>query len=99
TVSLNPNIGAAMYESDTGTFGAFLGALTVSFNPTNRLSFFVDGGLQAPEEKQGKTSLILDTGLAYIVNKDLQLDFSVGQGVSGNTPPRPFVSAGISLKF
>ncbi|WP_366945977.1 transporter [Polaromonas sp.] len=50
-------------------------------------------------ERGGRASVILDAGLGYLLAPNVQLDFSVGKGVRGNTSPRAFVSAGISTRF
>jgi len=97
--SLNPNIGVAIYESAGRTYEAGLFATTLNYNPSPILNFFVDTGVQSPETKGGRTSVIYDAGLAYIIGHDLQLDASVGTGAAGSTPPHPFVSAGISKRF
>jgi hypothetical protein len=97
---LNPNIGIADYEDGAGNmFTAGLFAMTLNYNPTPILNFFVDTGMQAPEQSHGKTQIIVDAGVAYIVGKNVQLDLSVGQGISGTTSPRPFVGAGVSVRF
>lgn len=98
--SLNPNVGIAVYEDDQNrVFTAGLLALTLSYNPSKTLSLFIDGGMQSPEEKNGKTSVILDMGVAYLLNRDVQLDFSVGAGAAGSKSPRSFFSFGISRRF
>ena len=98
--SLNPNIGVALLEgSDKRTYMTGLFAATLSYNPSKKLNLFVDMGLQSPEEKGGKSSLIVDVGMAYIIGENLQLDFSLGAGIAGATPPRRFLSAGISKRF
>jgi hypothetical protein len=98
--SLNPNIGVASYEDDSGRrFTAGLFALTLNFNPSKKLNFFLDTGQQFPERKNGRTSIIVDGGVAYMVNKDIQLDFSMGTKVAGETPPHPFLAAGVSKRF
>jgi Putative MetA-pathway of phenol degradation len=97
---LNPNIGVAQYEDGNNTmYSAGLFAMTLNYNPTPIVNFFVDTGMQGPEASHGKNSVILDAGVAYIVGKNVQLDFSVGNGVSGSTSPRPFVGAGVSIRF
>ncbi|MHB8635196.1 MAG: transporter [Fimbriimonadaceae bacterium] len=97
---LNPNIGLADYEDGAGNmFTAGLFAMTLNYNPTPILNFFVDTGMQGPEQSHGKTQIIVDAGVAYIVGKNVQFDFSVGNGVSGVTSPRPFVGAGISVRI
>lgn len=99
--SLNPNIGVGYYEDDGGdTFTTGLAALTLNyFNRDKTLNPFVDMGLQTPEVRHGKTALIVDTGIAYIVSPSVQLDISVGTGVLGGTSPHPFWSAGISKRL
>lgn len=98
--SLNPNVGVGRFEDDEGrTFFARTFAVTLSYNPTASLSLFVDGGLQSPEKRGGRASVILDAGLGYLLTPNVQLDFSAGKGVRGSTAPRAFVSAGISTRF
>lgn len=97
--SLNPNIGVAIYESGGKTYEAGLFATTLNYNPSPILNFFVDTGVQSPEIKGGRTSVIYDAGVAYIIGHDIQLDASAGTGAAGSTPPHPFVSVGISKRF
>jgi hypothetical protein len=74
-------------------------ATTLNYNPSKQLNLFVDTGVQAPEERNGATSIIYDAGIAYLINPDVQLDLSVGTGGGGRTPPHPFLAAGISKRF
>jgi hypothetical protein len=98
-LSLNPNVGVGRYEDDQGrTFTAALFAVTLNYLPTKKLNPFVDVGVQSPEESDGKSSVIFDTGLACIVGRNVQLDASIGTGAHGNSPPHPFVGFGISLR-
>ena len=98
-LSLNPNVGVGVYEDGQGkAFAAGLFALTLNYLPRKNLNPFIDFGLQAPEEKKGKASVIVDAGVAYIVGRNVQLDVSVGTRAHGQTPPRPFVSFGVSLR-
>jgi hypothetical protein len=99
--SLNPNVGLAIYEDDAGkTFAARLFALTLNYFDTKKtFNPFVDMGLQSPEVPGSSSSLIIDGGIAYILNPNLQLDFSVGTGAHGGTPPHPFWAAGISVRM
>ena len=97
-LSLNPNLGIARLDSQTGAFGAALGALTLTYSPTDRINPFVDAGAQAPEVPHGATAVIIDAGLAYIIGRDVQLDVSAGRGVHGSTPPRPFIAFGLGLR-
>lgn len=98
--SLNPNLGVGVYEDGANRiYHTGLLAMTLNFNPSKILNFFLDTGMQSQEEKNGKASVIVDTGAAYIIGRDIQLDFSIGTGAAGATPPHPFVSAGFSKRF
>jgi len=97
--SLNPNLGASTQDNGDGRFTAALAALTVQYNATKKFNVFVDGGLQAPEERGGSPALILDTGAALILGNDTQLDVEVGWGAHGQSVPSVFVGAGISRRF
>lgn len=98
-LSLNPNVGVGVYEDDKGkSFAAELLAVTLNYLPSKKLNPFVDFGLQAPEEKGGKSAVIVDWGVAYIAGHNVQLDASVGTGVHGHTAAHPFLSLGISFR-
>jgi len=98
--SLNPNVGVGAYEDGNGRrYATFLGALTVNYWPTKTLNYFVDGGLSAPESRGGRNALTVDGGVAIVTDRNTQLDLSVGTGVSGLTPARPFVAVGYSRRF
>jgi len=98
-LSLNPNIGVARYEDDQNRlFTALLFATTLNYAPTKKLNPFIDVGVQAPEATEGKTSAILDGGLAYILGRNVQLDAGFGTRVHGVTGPQPFLEFGISWR-
>jgi outer membrane putative beta-barrel porin/alpha-amylase len=96
-LSLNPNVGIARYESSEGAvFRAALAAVTLNFQPTNRLNPFVDIGYQGTAGNAA-AAVTVDAGVAWIIGRDLQLDLSVGHGLKGDAP-RPFVAAGVSVR-
>jgi Putative MetA-pathway of phenol degradation len=97
-LSLNPNVGVASYETEGGRFFTGLMALTLSYEPTPKLEWFVDTGVQTPEDEQGSSSVIVDGGAAIFLGRNAQLDVSAGTGIHGNTPPHPFVSVGFALR-
>ena len=85
--SINPNAGIEIDKhSSTAT-----AALTVQYNISKKLNVFIDGGAQ-------RSYLLLDTGAAWIVGRDTQLDISFGRGVIGDAP-KTFFAAGISRRF
>ena len=98
--SLNPNVGVGIYEDGSNRrYTAGLAAMTLNYNPSKIVNFFVDTGIQTPEEKGGKSSVIVDAGGAYIIGHDIQLDLSVGTAIAGKAGPHPFVAAGFSKRF
>jgi hypothetical protein len=98
-LSLNPNIGLGYYEDDQGkTFAAGLFALTLNYAPSKKLNPFIDLGLLAPEEKDGRSAVVIDAGIAYIIGRNVQLDASIGTGIHGQTPPHPFIAVGASFR-
>lgn len=98
--SLNPNVGIGVYQDDAQhLYTAGLFATTLSYNPSKTLNFFIDTGVQSPETKHGRTAVVVDVGTAYVLGQNVQLDFSAGSRVEGKTPPRLFLSAGISKRF
>jgi hypothetical protein len=99
-LSLNPNLGAALYEDGTGrTFGAALAAATLTYAVGKRVQVFVDSGAQAPEVRAGHSAVLFDGGAMYLVNRDTQLDVAAGRGIRGRTSPDVFWTAGISRRF
>lgn len=98
--SLNPNVGLAIEEDQEGRhFGATLLAATLAYMLRRRLEVFVDSALQKPEARGGRSSLIYDAGMAYLVSRDAQLDISAGARNRGTNPPRSIVGAGVSVRF
>ena len=81
--AINPNVGIA---SSTAT-----AALTVQYNLNPKSNVFVDGNVQ-------NSQLLLDTGIAWIVHSNTQLDASIGWGAHGDTP-RVFWALGVSQRF
>jgi hypothetical protein len=98
-LSLNPNVGVARYEGSSGElFSTTLGALTLTYQPSPRVSPFLDAGYQSREDSGGSWSMIVDAGLGYLVGRDVQLDVSAGTGAHGDSAPRPFVAIGVSAR-
>lgn len=96
--TLNPNAGIAWYEGDEGRYTAGLFALTLEFESSPGLAWFVDTGIQTPEEAGGATSVIGDAGVAYIPRQNWQFDVSAGVRTHGNTGPKPFIGVGVAYR-
>jgi hypothetical protein len=90
-------IGARRLQIETGLQEEFL-AVTLNYLPTKKLNPFIDVGLQIPERTDGRSSVIFDAGVAYIIGRNLQLDASMGTGAHGDTTPHPFIEFGISFR-
>lgn len=98
--ALNPNVGVAIAEDDEGNaFASGLAAVTLTYGPSHRLQPYIDVGVTAPEAQHGRTSVILDGGATYLLSGNTQLDFGVGTGVAGDTPPDLFWTVGVSHRF
>lgn len=95
--SLNPNVGYGVYEREARRlYTAGLFAATLSYNHSKSLNFFVTTGVHGPETPHGRAAVLVDVGMAWLIGRDLQFDFSAGSRVEGETPPRPFRAADIS---
>jgi hypothetical protein len=98
--SVTPNIGVARQEDDAGIqFNTALLAGTLTYAASKQLNVFVDTGMQSREERHGRKQVIFDTGVAYVLTPDVQLDATIGRGTHGATPPRVYASAGVSVRF
>jgi len=86
--SVNPNVGVQRADGTTSATAA----LTLQYNISKMLNVFVDGGAE-------RSSVLLDSGVAWIIGRNTQLDASIGWGAHGTTPPQVFWSAGISRRF
>lgn len=98
SLSLTPNVGVASYETEDRRFFTGLAALTLSYEPTPKMAWFVETGVQVPEDENAGASVIVDGGAVVFLGANAQLDISAGTGVRGNTPPRPFASVGFALR-
>ena len=98
--SINPNIGVGVYEDGQGSqYVTALLPITIGYAVNSKIGLFVEPALQTPESKSGSASLIYDGGVTYLTDPSSQLDFSIGTGASGRTPPHPFIGLGYSHRF
>jgi hypothetical protein len=90
-LSLTPNAGIALVEGD-GPSAVVAATLEKELG---HVLPFVD-----VEARTGHgTSMIIDGGVAWIVNNDTQLDVAGGFDVAGDEYPDWFITAGISRRF
>lgn len=92
-LSWGHNLGA-LYDG-TSPAPTYLLVSNLSYSLSDRWSAFIE-----PYAKMnlGKVSLYADTGLAYLLNKDLQLDLSIGHGDNRDIK-ETFVSLGVSWRM
>lgn len=72
-------------------------ALGVGFGHTDKLSSFIEYYGAFPSEAGLPEEHIINGGLVYLVNNDLQLDISTGAGLNDDTGH--FVSFGVAMRF
>lgn len=96
--ALNPNVGLAWTEGESGAFVPALLALTLGYSPRPGVEWSVDAGAELPEAEDGTASVIIDAGFAYAPGPNWQLDVSGGTRVHGETGPHPFISVGVSIR-
>ncbi len=97
---LGANLGAGRDvddENDSYIFG--IATLALAREWTDRLGTFWEIVYQGPESSEDDHAFLVDTGVTYLFNKDIQFDVAVGSGVTGEQVPDLFVTSGISLRF
>lgn len=66
---------------------------------TERLRGFVEiSGQQLASSRHGGSVVTFDTGLAYLLNRDLQVDVALSRGINKNAPTLAW-TAGLSARF
>ncbi|MFL6245297.1 MAG: transporter [Thermoanaerobaculia bacterium] len=90
--SLTPNVGLSLVEGGDPVAVFAASVEREAGNAVPFLDFEVSAG-------DGETSAIVDGGVAWIVNRQTQLDISGGVRVSGTAYPDHFIAAGISRRF
>jgi hypothetical protein len=98
--SLNPNVGLGVDEDDEGRrFSTRLFAMTLGYRPMPRLELSADVAAQRPEAYAGRSAVLYSASAAYMLDRNLQIDFTLGARGAGSTPPRSFLAAGFSRRF
>lgn len=97
-LSLASNLGCA-YLTDSGErFTQCFASASAGLQLGDEVGAFFEGYAFNRESANGSATEYLDTGLSYLVSKDLQLDVRVGAGLNA---PRPswFTGLGASFRF
>ena len=91
-----------LIASNTADEDELLGALTLSYswNFTDRLGTFIEyyGSESIDQDSDRQWQGAWDTGLGYLVNNNLLIDFSFGRDLSDDVDSS-FVSAGFSYRL
>lgn len=94
-------MGGVMYDKTAQgeRFSSGILAATVGKSFTDNFRGFVEiAGQSLTKAKYGGNIVTFDTGLAYLLNKDVQLDVAASFGLNKNTPNYA-LTTGISLRF
>jgi hypothetical protein len=100
-LSLESNLGCAYLEDGSNAGDRFtqcFASLSAGLQLDDEVGAFFEGYGFNRESAGGSATGYLDTGLTYLVSKDLQLDIRVGAGLNA---PRPnwFTGLGASFRF
>lgn len=72
-------------------------AIGASFSHSDGYGSFVELYTIRPFDSQLEDELVIDGGITYLVNNDLQLDFNIGLGL--NDTSSDFVGVGVATRF
>ena len=76
----------------------FTYSLSPNVSITDRLGIFAELYGSTPQREDDDPELRVDAGFTFLINNDLMLDISAGQGLTDNAPER-FVAFGFSYRF
>jgi hypothetical protein len=97
-LSLASNLGCAYLEDSGERFTQCFASASAGLQLDDEVGAFFEGFAFNRESAGGPATEYVDTGLSYLVSKDLQLDVRVGAGLNA---PRPnwFTGLGASFRF
>ncbi len=97
-ISLAPML-VYIYASDGGErFNQFAASLSAGFTLTERWGAYLEAYGFSKESADGSSTTYLDTGLTYLVSKDVQLDVRVGAGLD-SPHPNWYAGLGAAIRF
>ncbi len=95
-ISLFGAIQASTFETDDGRAHDVQVALGATFSHSDSLATFIEYFAAKPYADEPSTEIV-DAGVTYLLNEDIQLDFSAG--VALNNATDHFIGAGIAWQF
>lgn len=96
--SIGGNFGIAAITDDGDRFAQGLASIAWNHSLDDQWGFFAEYYTTFPDADDEDAAHIVDGGLTYLVNDDLQLDFSVGFGLNDQADEF-IVGVGISHRF
>ena len=97
-ISLAPML-VYTYASDGGErFNQFAASLSAGFALNERWGAYLEAYGFSKESADGSSTTYLDTGLSYLVSKDVQLDVRVGAGLD-SPHPNWYAGLGGAIRF
>lgn len=97
-LSIGSNVGYSYAGDEDEQFSQGFASVVAGIAATDRLSVFLEGYGFTREEPGGDATQYVDTGVAFAVTDDLQLDARIGFGLNDPSPER-LVGVGASVRF
>jgi hypothetical protein len=87
------------YASDGGErFSQFAASVSAAFSLTDRWGSYLEAYGFSKESVDGSSTTYLDTGLSYLLSKDVQFDVRVGAGLD-SPHPNWYAGLGAAVRF
>lgn len=97
-ISLAPML-VYTYASDGGErFNQFAASLSAGFSLNDQWGAYLEAYGFSKESVDGSATTYLDTGLSYLISKDVQLDVRVGAGLD-SPHPNWYAGLGAAIRF
>lgn len=100
TFSLGTNVGFTTQKDVLGdNYYNFLGTASLGIGLSDQLGAFVGLAVNSDDTGDGDSSVLIDTGLTFLVNNNLHFDIAGGTGLSGDFAPDFFMTSGVAIRF
>ncbi|MFY9825952.1 MAG: transporter [Thermoanaerobaculia bacterium] len=84
--SLESNLGCTYAADGDRRFDQFFASVSAGFQLNEKLGGFLEGYVFSKESAGGSATHFIDTGLSYLISKDLAVDIRVGKGLDAPDP-------------
>lgn len=96
--SLGSNVGWAYLWTEDGWYGEGVASIALGYDLPGPFAVYLEGYGLLPEERGGDPGFYLDSGVAWLLSPNVQLDGRVGVGLQEPTP-NMFAGAGLSFRL